>query len=274
MQMLSCPCAVLSVPFTASQIDPDWVKTAARPFDPPLTEYGEEQVQPVAQPVACQYLYAACISISLGCLANMSNDAGAVSCGKVEAVRHPACLHLSLLQARTVCCSTGTLAAKCRAGALLTLDAPTAPQSASPLQVHSDRQADHRGVENSARALDCVRRCVRGLGLGLHPCPKAASRVSHRFAESCMSANKFLAGKGLTARAVGAQFLNPMILVKKGGKLPEGHIQSWFWERGNLKESLALKLPAGAHPSAWVTTTERLSVCSRYATEDLTSSPM
>ena len=49
---------------------------------------------------------------------------------------------------------------------------------------------------------------------------------------------------------MGAQFLNPMILVKKGGKLPEGHIQSWFWERGNLKDSLALKLPAGAHLAA------------------------
>ena len=50
------------------------------------------------------------------------------------------------------------------------------------------------------------------------------------------------------ARAAAAQFLNPMILVKKGGKLPEGHIQSWFWERGNLKDSLPLKLPAGAAP--------------------------
>lgn len=37
-----------------------------------------------------------------------------------------------------------------------------------------------------------------------------------------------------------------MILVKKGGKLPEGHIQSWFWERGNLKDSLPLKLPPRA----------------------------
>ena len=46
---------------------------------------------------------------------------------------------------------------------------------------------------------------------------------------------------------MGAQFLNPMILVKKGGKLPEGHIQSWFWEKGNLKDCLPLKLPAGAH---------------------------
>ncbi len=27
------------------QIDPEWVKTAARPFDPPLTEKGEEQVR-------------------------------------------------------------------------------------------------------------------------------------------------------------------------------------------------------------------------------------
>jgi hypothetical protein len=43
-----------------------------------------------------------------------------------------------------------------------------------------------------------------------------------------------------------AQFLNPMILVKKGGKLPRGHIQSWFWERGNLRDSLPLKLPPRA----------------------------
>ena len=48
---ITCPCEVINVPFTASQINPDWVKTAARPFDPPLTEFGEEQVQPVAQPV-------------------------------------------------------------------------------------------------------------------------------------------------------------------------------------------------------------------------------
>ena len=35
---------LLKVLFTAVQINPDWVKTAARPFDPPLTEHGEEQV--------------------------------------------------------------------------------------------------------------------------------------------------------------------------------------------------------------------------------------
>jgi len=44
------------------------------------------------------------------------------------------------------------------------------------------------------------------------------------------------------------QFLNPMILVKKGGKLPGGHIQSWFWERGSLRDSLPLKLPPRARP--------------------------
>jgi len=47
-----------------------------------------------------------------------------------------------------------------------------------------------------------------------------------------------------------AQFLNPMILVKKGGKLPGGHIQSWFWERGSLRDSLPLKLPPRARPRA------------------------
>ena len=51
-------------------------------------------------------------------------------------------------------------------------------------------------------------------------------------------------------RCAGAQFLNPMILVKKGGKLPGGHIQSWFWERGSLRDSLPLKLPPRARPRA------------------------
>jgi hypothetical protein len=41
------------------------------------------------------------------------------------------------------------------------------------------------------------------------------------------------------------QFLNPGILVKKPGKLPEGHINSWFWERGNMRDTLPLKLPGG-----------------------------
>jgi len=39
--------------------------------------------------------------------------------------------------------------------------------------------------------------------------------------------------------------LNPGILVKKPGKIPEGHINSWFWERGSLKDDLPLKLPEG-----------------------------
>lgn len=42
------------------------------------------------------------------------------------------------------------------------------------------------------------------------------------------------------------QFLNPSILVKKPGKLPEGHINSWFWERGNMRDTLPLKIPGGA----------------------------
>ena len=41
------------------------------------------------------------------------------------------------------------------------------------------------------------------------------------------------------------QFLNPGILVKKPAKIPEGHINSWFWERGSLKDDLPLKLPEG-----------------------------
>ena len=60
-----------------------------------------------------------------------------------------------------------------------------------------------------------------------------------------------------------------MILVKKGGKLPEGHIQSWFWERGNLKDSLALKLPAGAPPSACVGTMQWLSAFSLWPQLDI-----
>ena len=32
-----------------TQIDPDWVTTAVRPFDPPLTEKGEEQVRGAKQ---------------------------------------------------------------------------------------------------------------------------------------------------------------------------------------------------------------------------------
>ena len=41
------------------------------------------------------------------------------------------------------------------------------------------------------------------------------------------------------------QFLNPGILVKKPGKLPEGHINEWFWEKGNMKDTLPVKLPGG-----------------------------
>ena len=42
------------------------------------------------------------------------------------------------------------------------------------------------------------------------------------------------------------QFLAPFIMVKKGGKLPEGNINDWFFERGDLKSSLPGRLPAGA----------------------------
>ncbi|KAK9816577.1 hypothetical protein WJX72_002145 [[Myrmecia] bisecta] len=40
------------------------------------------------------------------------------------------------------------------------------------------------------------------------------------------------------------EFMNPGIMVKKGGSVPPGHINNWFWEKGNtLKEHLSLKLP-------------------------------
>ncbi|KAL3132345.1 hypothetical protein ABBQ32_008922 [Trebouxia sp. C0010 RCD-2024] len=42
--------------------------------------------------------------------------------------------------------------------------------------------------------------------------------------------------------AVG-EFMNPKMMVKKGGKCPEGHINSWFFEGNGLKEHVAKKLP-------------------------------
>lgn len=41
------------------------------------------------------------------------------------------------------------------------------------------------------------------------------------------------------------QFLNPGILVKKPAKLPDGHINTWFWEKGNMEETLKTKVPKG-----------------------------
>ena len=35
-------------------------------------------------------------------------------------------------------------------------------------------------------------------------------------------------------------------MVKKPAKVPEGHVNSWFWERGSLQDDLPLKLPEGA----------------------------
>ncbi|CAK0786004.1 hypothetical protein CVIRNUC_009217 [Coccomyxa viridis] len=48
-----------------------------------------------------------------------------------------------------------------------------------------------------------------------------------------------------TVTCIVGEFLNPGILVKKPAKIPEGHINSWFWERGSLKDDLPLKLPEG-----------------------------
>jgi len=47
-------------------------------------------------------------------------------------------------------------------------------------------------------------------------------------------------------RVPAVQFLAPFIMVKKGGKLPEGNINDWFFEKGDLKSSLPGRMPAGA----------------------------
>ncbi|KAL3136249.1 hypothetical protein ABBQ32_007258 [Trebouxia sp. C0010 RCD-2024] len=39
------------------------------------------------------------------------------------------------------------------------------------------------------------------------------------------------------------EFLNPWIMVKKGGKLPEGHINDWFWEKKSMPDFMASRLP-------------------------------
>ncbi|KAK9814497.1 hypothetical protein WJX72_006792 [[Myrmecia] bisecta] len=39
------------------------------------------------------------------------------------------------------------------------------------------------------------------------------------------------------------ELLYPRIMVKNGARLPEGHINDWFWERGSMQDSLPPKLP-------------------------------
>lgn len=34
-------------------------------------------------------------------------------------------------------------------------------------------------------------------------------------------------------------------MVKKGGKLPEGHINDWFWENKSMPDYMATRLPKG-----------------------------
>ncbi|KAK9840748.1 hypothetical protein WJX81_002154 [Elliptochloris bilobata] len=123
--------AVAEAPPPVDEIDPEWVKTTARPFDPPLTEKGEEQARSVAE----------------------------------------------------------------------------------QLKKYDIQQVY---ISPFYRCIQTARLCTEGLKI-----PPERWTVSVAVCE----------------------FLNPMILVKKGGKLPAGHIQSWFWERGNLKDSLSLKLP-------------------------------
>ena len=43
------------------------------------------------------------------------------------------------------------------------------------------------------------------------------------------------------------QFLNPWIMVKKGGKLPVGHINDWFWEDKSMQDYIATRLPKGMY---------------------------
>ena len=43
------------------------------------------------------------------------------------------------------------------------------------------------------------------------------------------------------------QFLNPWIMVKKGGKLPVGHINDWFWEDKSMPDYIATRLPKGMY---------------------------
>lgn len=41
----------------------------------------------------------------------------------------------------------------------------------------------------------------------------------------------------------GLQFMNPRMMVKKGGKCPPGNINEWFLEASGLKEHVLKKLP-------------------------------
>jgi hypothetical protein len=41
------------------------------------------------------------------------------------------------------------------------------------------------------------------------------------------------------------QFLNPRILVRKGGKVPDGHINDWFFLDGDLEGHIKKRFPEG-----------------------------
>ena len=41
----------------------------------------------------------------------------------------------------------------------------------------------------------------------------------------------------------GMQFMNPKMMVKKGGKCPEGDINTWFFEGDSLRDHVHKKLP-------------------------------
>jgi broad specificity phosphatase PhoE len=66
-----------------------------------------------------------------------------------------------------------------------------------------------------------------------------------RCLQTCMFATAGLdiPPEKITVTTLVSEFLNPWIMVKKGGTLPEGNINNWFWEKGNMRDSLTAKLP-------------------------------
>ena len=49
-------------------------------------------------------------------------------------------------------------------------------------------------------------------------------------------------------------------MVKKGGKLPPGHINDWFWEDKDMKDYMATRLPKGSmsHQSSCIYSSDHL----------------
>ena len=51
-------------------------------------------------------------------------------------------------------------------------------------------------------------------------------------------------------------------MVKKGGSVPPGNINEWFWEKGNMRSTISAMLPDGASP---------LIAFERYGTDTMAS---